>query len=146
MTPEFTPEAEIAYFTESIDFTLPKSSEITNWLEEVIDKESQAYEQINFIFCSDDYLLEINRTHLDHDDYTDVITFCLSEEPVEADIFISIDRVKENASLFNVPFLTELYRVIVHGVLHCLGYDDKTPEMKQKMRDLEDKYLRLILH
>lgn len=144
MTDDFPFEATIEYFSESIDFNLENTDVISSWLESVISKEGQEYQQLSFIFCSDDYLLEMNQKHLDHHDYTDVITFCLSEEPIEADIFISIDRVRENARSYSVPFEQELYRVMVHGVLHCLGYEDKSPEKKQEMRNRENLYLSLL--
>lgn len=99
--------------------------------------------ELTYIFCSDNYLLNINRQYLDHDTYTDIITFDNSEgnNIVTSDIFISIERIRENAVNFNVPEITELHRVIIHGVLHLLGYKDKTPADKQKMTEKEDYYL-----
>lgn len=103
-------------------------------------------EEVNYIFCSDDYLLDINRTHLKHDTYTDIITFEYNEpgDPVISDIYISIDRVRENASLFHSSFQRELNRVIIHGALHLCGHKDKTDQAAQKMRKLEDDYLDKI--
>lgn len=106
-------------------------------------REGKQVETINYIFCSDAYLLKVNREYLGHDYYTDIITFELSErgEPLIADIFISIDRVKDNSIFFEVSFKRELLRVIIHGMLHLCGYTDKSKAQKQKMRDLEDHYL-----
>ncbi len=99
---------------------------------------------LNFIFCPDDYLLEINRKYLKHDYYTDIITFPYRQhpEPLEADIYISIDRVKENATNLGVSFQDELLRVIIHGVLHLLGYKDKSPEDLARMREMEEQCLQ----
>lgn len=144
MMDEFPNDPEIEFFSESIPFRLKNSKQIADWLDAVIYKEGHRYRQLNFIFCSDEYLLEINKKHLDHHDFTDVITFCLSDEPIEADIFISIDRVKENAFTYSVPFSNELSRVMVHGVLHCLGYDDKTEGSKKQMKTLEAHYLSML--
>jgi probable rRNA maturation factor len=97
---------------------------------------------INYVFCNDEFLLEINRSYLDHDYYTDVITFDYSEGScLSGDVFVSIDRVMENAGDFNVSFLSELSRVIVHGVLHLAGYKDKHKDDEQLMRSKEDYYL-----
>lgn len=114
------------------------------WLSKVCVEENQELGDLSFIFCSDDYLLVVNKEHLNHDYYTDVITFDYTDEVVSGDLFISIDRVKENASSNSVSFMNELYRVIVHGVLHLLGYGDKEYEEKIIMRALEDKYLELV--
>ncbi len=99
---------------------------------------------LNFIFCPDNYLLEINRKYLKHDYYTDIITFPYQQHPeaLEADIYISIDRVKENATNLGVSFQDELLRVIIHGVLHLLGYKDKSPEDLARMRDMEEQCLQ----
>ena len=114
------------------------------WLSKVCFEENQELGDLSFIFCSDDYLLVVNKEHLNHDYYTDVITFDYTDEVVSGDLFISIDRVKENASNNSVSFMNELYRVIVHGVLHLLGYGDKEDEEKIIMRALEDKYLEFV--
>jgi rRNA maturation RNase YbeY len=104
-------------------------------------------EAIHYIFCDDAYLLHLNQAHLKHNTYTDIITFPLSSkgEPVVAEIYISIDRVKENASKFQVPFLHELYRVIFHGALHLCGYKDKGKDEVELMRKKEDHYLQSYL-
>jgi len=99
---------------------------------------------LNFIFCSDNYLLKINVEHLNHDTYTDIITFDYSKEDrISGDIFISIDRVEENAKSHKTSFENELHRVIIHGVLHLLGYGDKEPGQKAEMRQKEDFCLSL---
>jgi probable rRNA maturation factor len=103
---------------------------------------------INFIFCSDEHLLGINKQYLNHDTYTDIVTFDYSSEaqqqPVSGDIFISIDRVKENAEKFSKSFEDELHRVIIHGVLHLLGYKDKTKSAKEEMTKEEDMSLKML--
>lgn len=104
-------------------------------------------EHINYIFCSDEYLLLINQKFLEHDTYTDIITFQYTNqnEPVVSDIYISIDRVKENAKRYNSSFSIELYRVLFHGALHLAGYKDKSPSDIQTMRNKEDHYLNLYV-
>ena len=113
-----------------------------SWLSDTINQEGGSVGDVQFVFCSDAYLLNMNISHLQHDYYTDIITFdyCENEE-VNGDLFISIDRVIDNAKTFNVSVLTELRRVAVHGVLHLLGYKDKTDEDVLLMRAKEDFYL-----
>lgn len=115
------------------------------WLDIVAASEGFKISEINYIFCSDEYLLQINRQYLKHDYYTDIITFDNSEnqEFIEADIFVSTERVKENSHLEQTSFFSELLRVIVHGLLHLIGYDDSNLDLKQLMRNMEDKYLDL---
>jgi len=98
---------------------------------------------LNIIFCDDDYLLEINRTHLNHDYYTDIITFDYTMTHIESDIYISIDRVRDNAAIQGVPVREELFRVMIHGCIHLCGFGDKTPEEISKMRAKENEYLSL---
>ena len=133
----------IHYFTEDISFTLKHKTIIRNWLKETITAEGYQLQELNFIFCSDEYLLGINQQYLDHDTYTDVITFDNSEElkTIVADIFISIDRIRENAAEFSKDFQNELCRVMVHGTLHLLGYTDKSKADKAGMTAKEDHYL-----
>lgn len=115
-----------------------------SWFTKVCDFEHKLLGDLSLIFCSDDYLLEINRTHLNHDYYTDIITFDYSDGGVvSGDLFISVDRVKENAASFSVSFLDELHRVCVHGLLHLCGYGDKSPEDEIRMRSKEDEMLLL---
>jgi rRNA maturation RNase YbeY len=134
----------IHFHQENTNFSLPSEHNTENWIIKAIRKEKKTCGELNFIFCSDEYLLGINQTHLNHDTYTDIITFNYVEgDRISGDIFISTDRVKENASKFNIPFLHELHRVIIHGVLHLIGYDDKSTVDAQEIRLKEDFYLTL---
>ena len=135
----------IHFFSENISFSLDKEEQTVSWIENILDQEKQVSKSINYIFCSDDYLLKINKDYLDHDTLTDIITFDNSEEEgkIEADIFISIDRVQENALSLDKKFDEELHRVIIHGLLHLVGYNDKTDEEKSEMRKKEDACLSL---
>lgn len=132
-------------------FLLPVSFTHRTLAKEVIrhlfKKEKTRLEQLQYIFCSDEYLLAINKQHLNHNYYTDIITFDLSETPdaVTGEIYISIDRVRENAQTYKVPFKQELLRVIFHGALHLCGYKDKSEKDQQLMRKAEDKYLQYYL-
>ncbi|MGQ8335740.1 rRNA maturation RNase YbeY [Sunxiuqinia sp. A32] len=131
------------YFEEIEDLNL--SEKLTTWINRTILSEEKKAGEISFIFCSDDYLLQINKEHLQHDYYTDVITFDYVEgDVVSGDIFISVDRIRENASDFNVSFDTELNRIMIHGVLHLLGFKDKSKDEKLEMTAKEDEYLALL--
>jgi probable rRNA maturation factor len=135
--------AKITFFTEDIQYILKHKTSIRNWIEATILAEGYQLQELNFILCSDDYLLRINQDYLQHDDYTDVITFDNSEElkMIVGDIFISLDRIKENAVNFRSTTLDELCRVMIHGILHLLGYKDKTKAAKTLMTEKEDFYL-----
>ena len=135
---------QIEFHSEDISFQVSDPEKYRSWLRGVIQSEQKSLIHLNYIFCSDNYLLDVNRKHLGHDFYTDVITFPLSKENIEGDVFISIDRVKENAAHFDVPFHHELSRVMVHGVLHLIGYDDSNKDEQGLMRSLEEKYLKLL--
>jgi probable rRNA maturation factor len=137
--------AIVNFFSEDISFKLPNSRKVSTWIQSVIKNEKRHVKELNYIFCSDDHLRQINIQYLNHHSFTDIITFDTSEDPdqLEGDIFISIDRVKENAQKFDVSFLDELNRVIIHGVLHLLGYSDKTLANRREMRKKEDAYLSL---
>lgn len=138
--------SNINFFQEEITFELNDESSITSWLQSVATAEGQSIGEINYIFCSDDYILSINEEYLNHDYYTDIITFDNrdnTQDDIEADIFVSIDRVQENAQMIQVPFDTELRRVMVHGLLHLLGYHDKSEEEISQMREKEEAYLSL---
>ena len=139
------PDLPIEYLTEEIDFTLANQEEVSTWLLMIISEHKFELENLTYIFCSDDYLLGINQEYLNHDTLTDIITFNNADEKgiIESDIFISIPRVQENAEQLNLFMKDELHRVMVHGVLHLLGYDDKSDVLKQLMRDKEDYYLSL---
>jgi probable rRNA maturation factor len=134
---------KINFFTEDIKYTLKQKTKVKSWITATIAAEGYQLAELNFILCSDDYLLRINQDYLQHDDYTDVITFDNSEElkMIVGDIFISVDRIKENAKQFGADEWTELCRVIIHGTLHLLGYKDKTKAAKTKMTAKEDFYL-----
>ena len=127
-------------------FDLENKSIFQTWLKDVITQEGKTPGDIHYIFLSDSGLLEINKQFLNHHDFTDIITFPLSESEqiIRGEIYISLDRVKENASLNNVNFHQEIARVLVHGVLHLLGYNDHTKEEKNEMRSKEDYYLNLL--
>jgi rRNA maturation RNase YbeY len=132
-------------------FLLPVSFSQRTLVKEVIRdlfrKEKTKLEQLRYIFCSDEYLLQINKEHLNHNYYTDIITFDLSETPnaVTGEIYISVDRVRDNAQNYEVSFKNELLRVIFHGALHLCGYKDKNSKEEQLMRKAEDKYLKYYL-
>lgn len=132
----------IRYFTEDIDFAFKGKSVHSAWLKAVSEEEGRRLGQISVIFCSDPYLLEINRKYLGHDYYTDIITFDYSEgDTISGDLFISVDTVRSNAEYYSADFKDELDRVIVHGVLHLIGYDDHTDEQTAEMRARENYYL-----
>ena len=133
----------IAFFEEDINYKLKSKALLRQWINDTIRAEGYKLSELTYIFCSDAYLLNINRQYLDHDTYTDIITFDNSErdDVVLGDIFISIERIRENAAKYNVPETDELHRVIIHGVLHLLGYTDKSTANKQKMTEKEDFYL-----
>ncbi|HEY9114782.1 MAG TPA: rRNA maturation RNase YbeY [Bacteroidales bacterium] len=127
-------------------FSLSNTDILKEWLGNVILKENKMSGDLNFIFCSDDYLLEINSFFLQHNYYTDILTFPTSENPkiISGEIYLSIDRVKENAIANSVSFKNELKRVLVHGVLHLLGYTDDSLDEISLMRSKEDNYLLLL--
>lgn len=132
-------------FNYELDFTLENEQSYEDWLSEVISSENKTEGEINYIFCDDDYLLEINQLYLDHDTLTDIISFDYSiGNDLHGDIFISIDRVRENALDFNVSFQEELKRVMVHGVLHYCGYKDKSENDEKLMREKEDEKMKLF--
>jgi len=135
----------VNFFTEDISYTLKQKTRIRTWLLETIKAEGYALEELNFILCSDEYLLNMNQQFLNHDTYTDVITFDNSEKPetIVGDIFISIERIQENAREFKSSVAAELCRVMVHGTLHLLGYKDKSKADKKLMTQKEDHYLKV---
>jgi|SRR5437588_9396578 len=135
----------INFFEEDVRFKLKDKTKVKTWIKAVIEAEGYKLQELNYVFCSDEYLLGINRQYLDHDTYTDIITFDNSEKDkvITGDIFISIDRIRENAKKFNSGELNELHRVIIHGALHLLGYKDKTAENKKLMTSKEDQYLAI---
>ncbi|WCT12305.1 rRNA maturation RNase YbeY [Mucilaginibacter jinjuensis] len=136
----------INFFQEEVSFTLKDKLKLKKWIKETIEAEGYKLQELNYIFCSDEYLLQMNQQYLDHDTLTDIITFDNSETPgkIVGDIFISIERIRENAEKFNVTETRELQRVIIHGTLHLLGYPDKKPAEKKVMTEKEDFYLNNI--
>jgi probable rRNA maturation factor len=136
---------QIEFFSEDIEFSLDNPEQISDWIADVIEQNDQELVSLTYIFCSDEYLHQINLEYLDHDTLTDIITFDNAdiEGTIEGDIFISIDRVRDNAATHSTSFENELHRVIIHGVLHLLGFKDKTPEQEATMRKLEDSSLSL---
>jgi rRNA maturation RNase YbeY len=135
----------ITFLTEDIAFELKEKLKHKAWLKNVAQTEGFKIGELNYIFCSDNYLLEINQKYLGHDTLTDIVTFDNSENPktIEGDIFISIDRVRENAIKFDTD-ATELKRVMVHGLLHLIGYKDKDKAQKELMRNKENEHLKNI--
>ena len=135
----------INFFTENIKFNLQNKNPIKNWVNNAIKSVNKKTGNINFIFTSDKHLLKINKEYLSHKYYTDIITFNYCENNiVSGDIFISVETVKNNSSRFNVTFFEELHRVIIHGVLHLLGFDDQSDEEKVIMREKENYYLERL--
>ncbi|MFK7945960.1 MAG: rRNA maturation RNase YbeY [Saprospiraceae bacterium] len=140
-------EEIIQFHTEDIQFNFQNANTIRNWLHDTTQQEGSDIASLSFVFCSDSYLHNINIEYLNHDTLTDVITFQYSEPEsteIEGDIFISIDRIKENAAQFQVTFEKELFRVMIHGTLHLLGYGDKSPDDKQLMTEKENFYLERL--
>ena len=136
-------DQKIQFFFEGTNFDLKKKKEIRIWVNKLIRAELKIPHRINFIFCDDAYLIHLNRIYLLRDYYTDVISFdfAKSRQIVSGDIYISMDRIKENAKKFRQPIDNELLRIMFHGVLHLAGYKDSNLKDKSKMREKEDHYL-----
>ena len=136
----------IHFFKESVSFRLIKKEELQTWIKKAIKSNKKELENLNFIFCSDKYLRKINKTYLNHDYFTDIITFdnSLQKGKIEGDIFISVERVKINAAQYKVSFTNELQRVIIHGVLHLIGFNDKAEKGQIAMRKAEDLWLKKL--
>ena len=137
-------ESQILFHSQEIDFELKDQDKYQSWINQIISSEQKRNSAINYIFCNDAYLLEKNQTYLQHDTLTDIITFEYQSDPISGDIFISIDRVKENALERDLPFQEELHRVMAHGILHLCGYGDKSESEKQIMRSKEEESMRLF--
>lgn len=134
----------ISYFFEDTDFLYKGKALNNRWLRTVIESEIRSTGNISIIFCSDNYILDINQRFLGHDYFTDIITFDYCEgSKISGDLFISVDSVRENAIEYGVLFYEELNRVMVHGILHLIGYDDHTEDDIRQMRSKEDYYLSL---
>lgn len=133
------------FFTEhEVDAGLYDTTSLSAWLQDVANVEGFCIHRIDYILCTDAYLLSINQQYLDHDYYTDIITFPLQDNPIIAEIYISIDRVKENALVMGIAWENELHRVMVHGVLHLCGYNDHEEEVEKVMRSKEEEHLRRL--
>ncbi len=136
----------INFYTQEVGFVLKNKRILKNWLKSIISEHNLKCGDINVIFCSDPYLLDINRQYLNHDYFTDIITFNFCEgKIVSGELYISIDTVKINAQSYDQIFENELYRVIVHGVLHLIGYDDITPKDSEKMTNAENLALSKLV-
>ena len=127
------------------DFRVDNEAKFSDWVSRIIDSEAKLMGDINYIFCTDNYLLNLNQKYLSHDTLTDIITFDYSEGNIlSGDIYISIERVKENSNLFNVDFFEEVLRVTAHGVLHLAGYKDKSDADASEMRNKEDEKIEMF--
>ena len=135
----------ITFSNNDIKFSLKEKTRLKKWITQVVEKQKKRVGDIGYLFCDDEYILQVNREYLDHDTYTDIITFDYVEgDVISGDILISIDRVGENAKTFGCTFEHELHRVIIHGVLHLLGGKDKTPAEAGSMRKKENSALALL--
>ncbi len=141
-TPDTTyHDSPITFDFADVAYELEQPEAIKQWLLDISKAEEQELSLLEYIFCTDDYLLEINKEYLNHDFYTDIITFPLQQNPLEGTIYISIERIKENADLYKTPVRDELHRVMAHGLLHLLGYKDKTDAEQKEMRTKENDCL-----
>ena len=136
----------IVYETLNISFPKIKRREMTRWIKKSIEHFNRKTGNITYIFCSDEEILQINKRYLNHDYYTDIITFDYSDkDKISGDLFISLETVKTNSEKFKTDFIEELHRVMIHGILHLCGYDDKTPEKKKIMSAKEDEALHILI-
>jgi rRNA maturation RNase YbeY len=133
--------AAIHFFTPEIDFQVAHEEAVKAWIKALTKQHRHAIQELNFIFVSDAHLLEMNNQHLQHDYYTDILTFAYEGNPIQGDIYISVDRVKDNADKLNSSFDDELHRVMAHGILHIIGYDDHEESDIKQMREAEDDAL-----
>ena len=136
----------VSYFLQDIDFVFKHKRLNNSWLKLVAESEIKKLGNINIIFCSDNYILDVNVKYLGHDYFTDIITFDYCEKDILSGDLFSIDTVRDNAEFYKTEFNDELNRVIVHGLLHLIGYDDHTPEEQKIMREKENYYLELRNH
>lgn len=141
------PEYSVSFFSEDISFSYPFAvNQLTSWMKVLAQHHGVTLHELNYIFCKDEYLHKINLEYLNHDTYTDIITFDQSEEDdqIQGDIYISIERVKENAATFNTTFENEWLRVIAHGFLHLVGFGDKSEEEAILMREKEEEAIAVF--
>ena len=136
-------QSKVYFFFDGVSFQLSNRRILKKFIESIFRKESSPFKSLNIVFCSDQGLLRINQEHLKHDYFTDIITFPISApgSPVDAELYISADRVRDNSQKLNTSFKSEMHRVIFHGVLHLCGYGDKTSKEKAEIRKKEDQYL-----
>jgi probable rRNA maturation factor len=135
----------IDFFAEDVSFPELDFEDVKRWVAKTIESKNCHVADISFIFCSDEYLLELNRKYLNHDYYTDILTFNYNQDNyISGDLFLSLDRIAENAKNLNILFIHEILRVCIHGVLHLLGYEDSSEMDKNAMRLEEDKYLKIF--
>ena len=138
--------SKVCFFFQDVKINLKSRTRLKKFIESIFKKEHKKLEFINYIFCTDNALLEINKKFLKHDFYTDIITFDLSDsESIEAEVYISVDRIRDNAKKLGLALHSELHRVIFHGALHLCGYQDKTKREKANMREKEGFYLKQLL-
>lgn len=139
---------KVHFFYQEVRFNFFNRNVLKVFIEKLFRLEGRQLKQLNVVFCTDEALLKINNEFLKHDYYTDIITFPLSSEgqPVEAELYISIDRINENAKQQEIKFTKELHRVLFHGCLHLTGYNDKSSQQIKNIREREDYYLRLYFH
>ncbi len=137
--------SSVRFFQEDVNYSLPHPRKTASWIKEVLKREKRPKAEINYIFCTDKYLARLNKDFLNHSTLTDIITFdnSNSDKSIDADIYISIERVAENATKFKNSFNDELHRVMIHGILHLLGFKDKKASEKALMRKKEDACLSL---
>ena len=136
----------IQFFSEDTSYYLSEPDHTADWLRQSVFQEGFTISRINIIFCSDHYLHNLNKMYLNHDTYTDIITFDQSEEnpALEGEIYVSIDRARSNSVKYKIELENELCRLLIHGFLHLMGYSDKTEEEKMEMQKKEDAYLSLL--
>ena len=134
----------ITYQSQDTNFSLKNRRLISQWIKTVIAKHNKQLGNVSYIFCSNSFILDLNQKYLNHNYFTDIITFdYCSDNIIEGDIFISVDTVKDNSTRFNTNFNDELLRVIIHGVLHLIGFNDKTKKQQKQMRSMEDEALSI---
>ncbi|HOW24059.1 MAG TPA: rRNA maturation RNase YbeY [Bacteroidales bacterium] len=136
---------KVHFFLEGVDYQLKNKVHLRQWIDHIITMENEEYHDVNIILCSDEFLNQLSLTYLSQDHFTDVMTFDFSEgdQVASGDIYISLPRVRENAGKYGIFLKDEIHRVMVHGILHLLGYDDKRPRDKQRMTEKENLYLSL---
>ena len=139
-------EPLIEFHGADVEFVWDHEEKAADWILSIVTLEEEKLQHLNIIWCSDEYLLKINQDHLKHDYYTDIITFHYQEEVIDGELYISIDRVKENAEKLKITFEQELKRVVIHGVLHLCGYGDKSEEEIKLMREKEELSMALFEH